>query len=50
MSFQNRCRWHETIRSTPAMALGVADCICSIGELVDAALSAPEASPLALKE
>jgi IS1 family transposase len=43
----NLCRWHESIRSTPAMALGVTDHIWSIGELVDAALLAPVPTPLA---
>jgi hypothetical protein len=40
----NLCRVHETIRITPAMALGVADHIWTIGELVEAALAgaAPE--------
>ncbi len=33
---------HETIRMTPAMALGVTDHIWDIGDLIDAALS-PEA-------
>jgi len=33
----NFCRVHETLRITPAMALGVTDHIWSIGELVDAA-------------
>jgi hypothetical protein len=42
----NLCRYHETIRCTPAMALGVTDHIWSIGELIDAALAAPEPSPL----
>src|SRR5262249_7006919 len=42
----NWCRWHETIRCTPAMAVGVADHVWSIGELVDAALSTPEPAPL----
>ena len=39
----NLCRVHETIRMTPAMALGVADHIWTIGELVEAA-TAPEMS------
>lgn len=39
----NLCRVHETLRCTPAMALGVTDHIWSIGELIDAALSAPAA-------
>lgn len=34
----NLCRVHETLRMTPAMALGVTDRIWTIGELVDAAL------------
>ncbi len=37
----NLCRIHETIRMTPAMALGVADHIWTIGELVEIA-TAPE--------
>ncbi len=42
----NLCRWHETIRCTPAMALGVTDHVWSVGELVDAALTAPQPPPL----
>jgi len=42
----NLCRMHETLRCTPAMALGVTDHIWTIGELLDAALNAPEPSPL----
>lgn len=38
----NLCRVHMTLRTTPAMALGVADHIWSIGELVEAALAATE--------
>ena len=45
-AFYNWCRWHEAIRCTPAMALGVADHIWTVGELVDAALSATEPAPL----
>ncbi len=33
----NLCRVHETIRMTPAMVLGVADHIWTVGELIDAA-------------
>ena len=40
----NLCRVHETIRVTPAMALGVSDHIWTIGELVEAATN-PEAQP-----
>jgi IS1 family transposase len=35
----NLCRVHETLRITPAMALGVTDHVWSIGELLDAALN-----------
>jgi IS1 family transposase len=35
----NLCRVHETLRVTPAMALGVTDHIWSIGELVESALA-----------
>jgi IS1 family transposase len=40
----NLCRVHETLRTTPAMALGVSDHIWSIAELVNAVLGqkAPE--------
>jgi hypothetical protein len=33
----NLCRVHESLRITPAMAIGVTDHIWSIGELIDAA-------------
>jgi hypothetical protein len=33
----NLCRVREALRATPAMAIGVADHIWSIGELIDAA-------------
>jgi len=35
----NLCRVHEALRVTPAMAIGVADHIWTIGELVDACLA-----------
>jgi IS1 family transposase len=38
----NLCRVHETLRTTPAMALGVSDHIWSIGELLDAAIGQKE--------
>ena len=44
--FYNLCRWHETIRCTPAMALGVANHIWSVGELVSAALEPSDVPPL----
>ena len=41
----NLCRWHETIRSTPAEALGLTDHAWSIGELLDAALATDQGAP-----
>jgi IS1 family transposase len=46
IAFYNFCRVHETLRCTPAMALGVTDHIWSIGELVRAALESDTPSPL----
>ena len=42
----NFCRWHESIRCTPAMAVGVATHPWTIVELIDAALSTVEVPPL----
>ena len=42
----NLCRVHETLRSTPAQALGVADRVWTIGDLLDAALSAQPITPV----
>ncbi len=38
----NLCRAHEAHRQTKAMALGIADHVWSIGELIDAALTQVE--------
>src|SRR5205823_11193369 len=46
LGWYNLCRVHESLRCTPAMALGVTDHIWTIGELVDAALSASVPPPL----
>jgi hypothetical protein len=40
VAFYNLCRVHESLRSTPAMALGIADRVWTIGNLLDAALVA----------
>jgi IS1 family transposase len=45
VAWYNFCRVHETLRMTPAMALGVTDHIWSVGELVDAALAQPAGMP-----
>jgi hypothetical protein len=34
----NLCRVHEALRATPAVALGVADRVWTIGDLIDAVL------------
>src|SRR5205085_9891265 len=41
----NLCRVHETIRVTPAMALGLTDHPWSIAELIDAALHGRSEEP-----
>jgi len=41
----NLCRVHESLRQTPAMALGVADRVWTIGDLVDAALATQPITP-----
>jgi IS1 family transposase len=41
----NFCRVHESLRSTPAMALGVAERVWTIGDLVDAALATQPITP-----
>jgi IS1 family transposase len=42
----NLCRVHETLRTTPAIAIGVADHVWSIGELLDAALATQPIDPV----
>ncbi len=42
----NFCRVHEALRTTPAMALGVADHVWSVSELVQAASEQPALKPL----
>jgi hypothetical protein len=46
IAFYNLCRVHETLRCTPAMALGVTDHIWTIAELVRAALEPSDVPPL----
>lgn len=41
----NFCRVHETLRTTPAIALGLTDHPWSIGELIEACLSAAPPKP-----
>ncbi|HTS40950.1 MAG TPA: transposase [Xanthobacteraceae bacterium] len=46
IAFYNFVRVHETIRSTPAQALGITDHAWSIGELIDAALATQPITPV----
>jgi hypothetical protein len=41
VAFYNLCRVHETLTITPAMAIGVADHVWTIGELIHEALETP---------
>jgi hypothetical protein len=49
VAHHNFCRVHETLQTTPAIALGITDHVWSIGELIDAALAAvpPKPTPTA---
>jgi hypothetical protein len=48
LAHYNFCRVHETLRITPAMAIGVTTHIWSIGELIQTALATPvEPAPIA---
>jgi len=41
VAYYNLCRVHETLRITPAMAIGVTKHVWTIGELVTKAMDAP---------
>jgi hypothetical protein len=45
VAFYNFSRVHETLRTTPAVALGITDHVWSFSELIDAALSAVPPKP-----
>jgi IS1 family transposase len=47
LAHYNLCWFHSTIRATPGMALGITGHVWTIGELIEAALGAPVAPPLA---
>ena len=42
----NLCRVHESLRTSPAVAQGIADRVWSIGDLVDAALATQPIDPV----
>jgi IS1 family transposase len=45
----NLCRVHEALRTTPGVALGIAERVWSIGELLEAALSLEPNRPVRIK-
>ncbi len=45
VAFYNLCRVHESLRSTPAMALGIADRVWTISDLIEAALGTQPIKP-----
>jgi IS1 family transposase len=45
VAFYNLCKTHEALRMTPAMALGIADRVWSMGDLIEAALKAVRTKP-----
>jgi IS1 family transposase len=45
VAFYNLCRTHEALKATPAMALGIADRVWSVGDLIEAALKAVPTKP-----
>ena len=46
VAFYNLCRSHEALRTTPAISLGVADRVWTIGDLLDAALATQPIAPV----
>jgi hypothetical protein len=42
----NLCRVHESLRTTPAVQLGITDHVWSLGELIDAALATQPIDPV----
>jgi hypothetical protein len=45
VAYYNFSRVHESIRTTPAVALGVADRVWTLGDLLDAALATQPINP-----
>jgi IS1 family transposase len=46
VAFYNLCRTHESLRMTPAVALGIADHAWTVGELLDAAMATQPIDPV----
>jgi len=49
VSHYNLCRVHEALRTTPAVALGIADRVWTIGDLIDAVLPLEPNRPVRVK-
>lgn len=45
VAYYNLCRVHESLRTTPAVALGIADRVWTLGNLLDAALATQPTTP-----
>jgi hypothetical protein len=45
VAYYNLCRVHEALRTTPAVALGIADRVWTVGDLLDAALALAPLEP-----
>src|SRR5262249_21429772 len=45
VAYYNLCRPHETLRTTPAVALGIADWVWTLGDLLDAAMATQPVQP-----
>ena len=45
----NLCRVHESLRTTPCVALGIVDRVWTIGDLIDAALALEPNRPIRTK-
>jgi hypothetical protein len=44
----NLCRVHEALRTSPAVPLGIADRVWTIGDLLDAALATQPIDPVVI--
>jgi hypothetical protein len=49
VSHYNLCRVHEALRTTPAVAVGIADRVWTIGDLLDTILSLEPNRPIRVK-
>ena len=45
VAYYNLCRVHESLRTTPAVAAGIAQRVWSLGDLLDAALATQPITP-----